>query len=261
MTGVSEFRPSPVVFKRIRIEAFRGFAAATEIDLDASVVIVYGPNGLGKTSLFDAFQWVLLGELARLRESRLRTSDEYIVNAYRPGSSANVQLYLSLAGEDVTLVREGDRSGSILSWTSPSRGRVAGEAAEALLARTFTGGPDLDLAASLNACGLLQQDESRQVLTSKPRARFEVFSQLLGLGDLGDVEVWAKSSVDDAARELKDLDQQLASAERAEREAAARLATVTSSATTRPLVAEVSARLGALLRAAKFGSLAEATTR
>ncbi|HEY2044595.1 MAG TPA: AAA family ATPase [Jatrophihabitans sp.] len=261
MTDTNESRPSPVVFKRIRIEAFRGFAAATEIDLDASVVIVYGPNGLGKTSLFDAFQWVLLGELARLRESRLRPSEEYIVNAYRPGSVANVQLQLSLAGEDVTLVREGDRNGAMLTWTSPSQGRVSGEAAEALLARTFTGGPDLDLAASLNACGLLQQDESRRVLTSKPRARFEVFSQLLGLGDLGDVEVWAKSSVDDAARQLRDLDQQLASAERSEGEAAAQLATVISSATTRPLVAEVSERLGTLLRNAEFDSEAEAATR
>jgi len=38
----------PVVFERLRAEAFRGFNSPVDIDLNASVVIVQGPNGMGK---------------------------------------------------------------------------------------------------------------------------------------------------------------------------------------------------------------------
>src|SRR4051812_28830259 len=89
-------RPGPVVFEKTTISAFRGFAEPVELDLNASVVIVHGPNGLGKTSLFDALQWVLLGDLARLRDVRMRQTDEYIVNAYRAGERAQVDVVLRL---------------------------------------------------------------------------------------------------------------------------------------------------------------------
>ena len=80
----SRFRTSPR-------RGVRGFAAQIDVDLSASVVIVYGPNGLGKTSLFDALQWVLLGDLHRLRDARLRQTDEYIVNAYWRDQQARVR--------------------------------------------------------------------------------------------------------------------------------------------------------------------------
>ena len=40
--------------KSLAIEAFRGFRDEARFDLDASAIVLTGPNGTGKTSFFDA---------------------------------------------------------------------------------------------------------------------------------------------------------------------------------------------------------------
>lgn len=66
-------------FRWVEIEAFRGFNERQRIDLDASAVIILGPNGTGKTSLFDAMQWLLLGSLERLERFRVHKNDEQLL--------------------------------------------------------------------------------------------------------------------------------------------------------------------------------------
>lgn len=252
---------SPVVFERLRVAAFRGFAEPVDIDLNASVVIVHGPNGLGKTSLFDALQWVLLGDLARLRDARMRRTDEYIVNAYRAGDSATVEVEIRLDNERVRLLRTGDRSQSVLTWQSAEAGTLRGQDAEDLLAMKFGGGPDLDLAASLNACGLLQQDATRDVLASKPRDRFEIFSKILGLGELANVEQWARGEAEQASSFFREAESQVVSAERDASQAAAALTSLQQIASTRPAVADVAARLHELIASAGFPNAVALETR
>jgi len=250
-----EEAPAPgnlVVFERLRAEAFRGFNSPVDIDLSASVVIVYGPNGMGKTSLFDALQWVLLGDLPRLRTARLKQTDEYIVNAHRPGQQATVNVQLRLQGQSVRLTRIGNRSGSSLTWDSAVTGTLRGEQAESALAQAFGGGPDLDLTASLNACGLLQQDAAREVLSSKPRDRFDTFSQLLGLGELADIQHWAQVGAAEAAAQFKSAEQEALTAEHRAATAAARLAGLRENAAARPAVADVAGRLRAAVESVRF---------
>ena len=50
------------------IEGFRGFVNRVEIDLAADVVILHGPNGVGKTSLLDAVLWALTGRIERFAD-------------------------------------------------------------------------------------------------------------------------------------------------------------------------------------------------
>ena len=50
------------------IEGFRGFTKKVFVDLDANVIILQGPNGVGKTSLLDAILWVLTGRIDRFGE-------------------------------------------------------------------------------------------------------------------------------------------------------------------------------------------------
>jgi len=260
-----EEAPTPagpvVVFERLRAEAFRGFAAPVDIDLNASVVIIYGPNGMGKTSLFDALQWVLLGDLPRLRNARLRQTDEYIVNAYRSGQQATVHVQMRLQGESVRLTRIGNRSGSVLTWESAEAGTLRGDQAEAALNQGFGGGADLDLAASLNASGLLQQDAAREVLSSKPRDRFDTFSQLLGLGELADIQQWAKTVAADASDQFKLAEQEARDAERQLSDTTARLTRLRENAATRPAVADVARRLQAVVEAAGYTLVQPVETR
>src|SRR3954466_6155049 len=96
----------PITFQWAELEAFRGFRDKQRINLDASVVVVAGPNGTGKTSFFDALQWLLLGSLERLEPWRTRRNTEHIVSAFRPDDAAVVSAAVRLGGDVVELRRQ-----------------------------------------------------------------------------------------------------------------------------------------------------------
>ena len=54
--------------KELEINNFRAYSGNYKFDLDADLVILYGPNGFGKTSLFDAIDFVCTGGVARFDE-------------------------------------------------------------------------------------------------------------------------------------------------------------------------------------------------
>lgn len=59
----------------LTVEGFRAYRDAQTFALDASVVVLYGPNGLGKTSLFDAIDYASTGRIGRLCRTRRSQSD------------------------------------------------------------------------------------------------------------------------------------------------------------------------------------------
>ncbi len=54
--------------KKLRISNFRAYRGEHEFDLDSDLIILYGPNGLGKTSFFDAIDFACTGGVARFDE-------------------------------------------------------------------------------------------------------------------------------------------------------------------------------------------------
>lgn len=188
-------------WRSLQAENFRGFRRRAEFDLSATAVLVHGPNGTGKTSFFDAIQWLLLGDILRLKELRTRTTEEYIVNAYSGGKPARVSADLMLGGRLVRLERTGDRSGSDLTLEVEGGGVHFGSSAEQWLSDLLNPGSTMSLKECLFSAGLMQQDDLRYVLQSPPTARFEQVSHLLGLGSLEAFEEDAKS----AAKASRDL--------------------------------------------------------
>ena len=51
----------------ISIENFRAYRKTQEFDLSADVTVLYGPNGFGKTSFFDAIDFAATGAIGRLK--------------------------------------------------------------------------------------------------------------------------------------------------------------------------------------------------
>ena len=47
---------------------FRAYREPQKFALDANLVVLYGPNGLGKTSFFDAIDFACTGGVTRLDE-------------------------------------------------------------------------------------------------------------------------------------------------------------------------------------------------
>src|SRR5438270_13791588 len=96
----------PVTFLWAEIDGFRGFRDTQRIELDASMVVLTGPNGSGKTSFFDALQWLFLGSLERLEQWRPRRNTEHIANVFQPEQPAVVRAGLRLNDRLIELRRE-----------------------------------------------------------------------------------------------------------------------------------------------------------
>lgn len=186
-----------VFIEWIEIEGFRGFADRQRLDLDASVVILAGPNGTGKTSFFDAVQWLLIGTLERLEPWRVRRNAEHVVNQYQAaaGGTATVTASLRIHGRTVELRRTGRYDSSQLEWRDQSS--VLYEAdAERALAGALTPAGRMSLQRSLLSSGLLQQDVIRDVLEDKPAERYDQLAAILGLNAIAGFPPAAKKRAD-----------------------------------------------------------------
>ena len=174
----------PIVFHSLLIEHFRGFNSSIRIPLDASAVVISGANGRGKTSLFDAIQWLVLGRIERLEQLRYR-KEEHIINRYAPpGSKAKVvgKIFLNAHSELATISRIGDGGSSLLEVEQNGE-KIIGEKAKVWLQRKLGGfelGENIFSREFLSA-GLLQQDIVREFLLANPADRHQILSRMLGI--------------------------------------------------------------------------------
>ena len=56
----------------VTITSFRAYRKAQDFDLGSDVTVLYGPNGFGKTSFFDAVDFAATGDIGRMRLSEAR---------------------------------------------------------------------------------------------------------------------------------------------------------------------------------------------
>lgn len=75
---------NPSSFKQLvslQVGPFRGFARLERFDLNSPLVLIYGPNGTGKTSFCEALEFGLLGTVVEAESKRIRPQD-YLKNAF-----------------------------------------------------------------------------------------------------------------------------------------------------------------------------------
>jgi len=68
--------------KAMTVGPFRGFARQEVFDLNSRLVLIYGPNGTGKSSFCEALEYSLLGNVAEAESKRFRDQNEYLRNAF-----------------------------------------------------------------------------------------------------------------------------------------------------------------------------------
>lgn len=71
-----------VRLKEMEVEGFRIYGKKEVFDLDADLIVLYGANGLGKTSFFDAFEYGVTEEIKRFSNRNDRTNIERLVKNF-----------------------------------------------------------------------------------------------------------------------------------------------------------------------------------
>ena len=84
----------------LTVEGFRVYRDAQTFDLDASVIVLYGPNGLGKTSLFDAIEYACTGRVGRLCKIRRSQSEFARIASHLDKTPGSGSVVLTLKGDD-----------------------------------------------------------------------------------------------------------------------------------------------------------------
>jgi DNA repair exonuclease SbcCD ATPase subunit len=170
------------------ISGFRAFASPQSFDLDADVVILTGPNGSGKTSLFDSILWGLSGHLPRFSG---RTPNA--ISLYSPSGSARVALTFRGSGGEFTVTRTASSEEQSEVLVQTPDGRFEGAAAEVKVLETFwpsalqTKDSKAAFCMAFTRSVYLQQDLVREFIESdSEETRFTVMSELLGAGRLNE---------------------------------------------------------------------------
>lgn len=188
--------------KRLTVRAFRGYVKEETFDLDSPVIILTGPNGRGKTSLFDAIQWALLGKLSRLTGSRDSQGTDFIGNAFAAPEDLAVELVFRQGEAEVTVQRT--RAGLRVRTASSS---AEGPAAEQLLHELLLLQP-LDADAFykyLTRTHLLEQETLLAFLREdRPTDRFRLLSTFLGLSAISDKARFLQEAVRNCEERAKE---------------------------------------------------------
>ena len=90
----------------LSVRSFRAYKAVLDIEFGAAVTVLYGPNGFGKTSLFDALDFVATGGIGRLGLSSSQDRFAKVV-AHLDGNLEDsvVSLRFGANGREHTLTR------------------------------------------------------------------------------------------------------------------------------------------------------------
>ncbi|MBR7782328.1 AAA family ATPase [Undibacterium luofuense] len=98
------------VFERLtqlRVGPFRGFMRPEEFDLSRDITLIYGANGTGKSSFFEALELAMLGSISEAQVKRLDLR-EYCNNA-RIGRHTEPVLLGQFGGANSTIQRDESR--------------------------------------------------------------------------------------------------------------------------------------------------------
>jgi exonuclease SbcC len=179
-----------VKLSSVVISGFRGFSETLTLDLSADVILVHGPNGTGKTSLFDAVLWAITGRVARLG------APQAVISKYAEFGEARIEL--ELLGPDGTrlLVRRRQPVGQDVSTLTveTDEGRTSGPGAEAALMGFLwadgiaSADPVGSLDRSITRAVYLQQDDVTSFIADDDeKDRFAVVGEIVGAGRIGEL--------------------------------------------------------------------------
>ncbi|QVN03973.1 AAA family ATPase [Pseudomonas rhodesiae] len=93
--------------RHLTLGPFRGFRAAEPFDLTKQIVLFYGPNGSGKTSLCEGLEYALLGDVEEAGSKRI-AARTYLANVHDGRFNAPILKASDQQGREVNVVANAD---------------------------------------------------------------------------------------------------------------------------------------------------------
>jgi len=171
------------IIKNIGVSDFRGLQGIRTLDFEsADIILLFGLNGFGKTSVFDAIEWCLTGKLSRYeryteagRKQEFGKEKEVLRNKYstNPNTFAKVMLEngVTFGRRVVSNNNESDYNmGSIIEGCKYGLDSITKEAVKPELANSY-----------FSATHILSQETINHFVTSKkPEERYQALSVNFG---------------------------------------------------------------------------------
>jgi DNA repair exonuclease SbcCD ATPase subunit len=199
----------------ITLANFRGFADRQTVSLDGDIVVIWGANGTGKTSLFDALQWALVGDVPRLAAASLRKKEDPVISRYATGAPF-VSIELQNGDGVWTINRTGGESSKSRLTVAAPDGWIKEDDDAQEFVRDLIGHEDVSLRTYL-----LQQDDMTELLSGDTRERYRFLADLTGLDGLRRLDEqlrselrMLRSGVRERQEELESQRQHVAAAQR-----------------------------------------------
>ncbi|PIE92119.1 hypothetical protein CO726_28270 [Bacillus fungorum] len=214
---------------KIILKNFRIFRGTHEFDFSNSkVIVIDGPNGHGKSTIFDAINWVLSGKITRYVGSSEYKQFNYIVNNYEYQSGnydASVEIEFKNNGEIIKIKRRLKNNSAVklyingvLYGVKEGQQIITNLIANKKRGEIFTeqdiGNNLTDLPSFLSATTILSQENLEEfVRGNKPIERYLKLEKILGLtrygNDFRDYLVEIKRQVDERYNQLKNNEEKL----------------------------------------------------
>jgi exonuclease SbcC len=174
--------------EQLTVEGFRGFNKGVELSFNTKtpVILLNGRNGLGKTSLLQAIEWCLTGNLLYFSGGDFAREDA-LVNMFHKGKEGFVEITLVDEKGSRLVIRRTKkmgkstgRGGSAVETVSDKKTLVGEEAETSIFNNVFN---SVDDPATLFH---LHQDSLRQILMADPKERSRGIDKILGTFEIRD---------------------------------------------------------------------------